>query len=315
MRYDFKKAELHVHLEGCVWESHKKKWQDSSFAYFSEVNSGQYSYPITFDDFLALLRSDYNYLGREEQYLDLFCSYMNYMQEQNIVYAEIQLNSALLRSFYIDIKHLLHEFRKVAMERQGLYVRFIIDLPWQFSPTSFEYFIENHDEFKELNVVGLSMGGDELLAKPSEIADIFARARHVGYKILVHAGETTSPGFAKNIVQELKPDRIGHGLSLSEWIIHEKNSVFIIDSCLTSNQALGLVTNLKEHPFNIWQKHDHIIATLSTDDPAIFKTTLNKEYELAANSFKEFNCHLEKIHEHFIDAAFDKDTVHYALKF
>jgi adenosine deaminase len=310
---NFKKIELHVHLEGCVWESHKKKWQDSAVAYFPVKQPDQAGVPITFNDFLAILRSNYNYLGREEQYVDLFRSYLDYMQFQNIVYAEIQLNSALLRTFNISITYLLQQFRIVANQRQNCTIRFIIDLPWQFSATSFDFFIEHYDQYRELNVVGLSMGGDESLANPSEISDIFTKARKVGYKILVHAGETTSTNFAKNIVKELKPDRIGHGLSISEWFIHEKDNVFIIDSCLSSNLALGLIKNLNEHPFKKWLKYDNIIATLSTDDPAIFNTTLNNEYELANNFYIDFDQYLEKLYEYFIAAAFDKESVHHAL--
>jgi len=308
-----KKAELHVHLEGCVWEKHKIKWREKAINFFPFIDSNLINFPISFEDFLAILRSSYNYLNGEAQYISVLNDYLHYMQEQNIVYAEIQINSALLRTFNIDIMNLLRNFNKEVQSRKKQVIRYIIDLPWQFSAHSFEYFIKNYDQFKELGVVGLSMGGDESFARPSEIVSIFDSAKKVGYKILCHAGETTNTNFAKKIIEELNPDRIGHGLSLADWFISQNDKTFIIDTCLTSNHLLGLVKNIDNHPFQKWILSNNVITTLSTDDPAIFNTTLKREYNLAENHFLNMDCYFDNIEDYYVKAAFDKAAIHQAL--
>ena len=50
---------------------------------------------------------------------------------------------------------------------------------------------------------------------------------------------------------------------------------------LTSNLATGAVTDLAEHPIRTMVEHG-VVVTLNSDDPPMFGTTLNREYELAA---------------------------------
>ncbi|MCP4140752.1 MAG: hypothetical protein GY755_10760 [Chloroflexi bacterium] len=243
-----------------------------------------------------------------EQYTSVLNDYLDYMEEHNVVYSEVQINLALLNTLYINIEKLLIRFNQELEKRKALSLRFIVDLPWQFSSLSFENILEKHEALFELGVVGISMGGDEALARPHEFAKTFQRARLLGYKILCHAGETTSTKFAQKIVEELEPDRIGHGLSLFKWIINRKKRT-VVDTCLTSNSKLGLVANLKEHPFSTWLNHDHVITTLSTDDPAIFDTTITDEYQIAEKTFENFNKYLDKKDVYFFEAAFDKEAI------
>lgn len=307
-----KTAELHVHLEGCVWKKHMTKWRAQAGNLFPQPDVDGKNQPFTFAKFLSIIRYGYNFLDSPEKYTSVLIDYLNYMEEQEIFYAEVQLNSALIRTFDINIKELLCKFNEEIKKRDKRIIKFIIDLPWQFSPASFNILLDDSEHFQELGVVGLSMGGDEALARPKEFAEVFKHAHKLGYKIMCHAGETTNQNFARNIIEELKPDRIGHGLSLSNWFIHRKERV-IVDTCLTSNLALGLIDDLHKHPFGTWLNHDHIIATLSTDDPAIFNTTLCKEYELAQEYFDDFSRYMENKKSYLIAAAFDKEAITNAL--
>lgn len=313
IKHNRKLVELHVHLEGCIWQKHIEKWKNNAECMFPLVPTFIGKSKITFDEFLGLLRMGYNYLNGLDQYIDVLSDYLEYMEKHNIVYAEIQLNIALLNTFNIELEELLKAFKRIGRQYKGRYIRFIVDLPWQFSIKAFEFLLKDYDKYSSLGVVGLSMGGDESLAQPKEIASVFEHARNEGYKILCHAGETTTPSFARSIVNEINPDRIGHGLSLSKWMIGEQYRKFVVDTCLTSNVCLGLVKNIKKHPFYDWIKSPNIIATLSTDDPAIFDTTITDEYGLAEKHLDDFALYLDSLNDLFLSAAFDKESLVAAL--
>ncbi len=298
--------ELHVHLEGCIWNKHIQEFWDTSEYFFPPISFYDLN-SEPFGRFLAQLRFGYNFLNGIEKYVSVFNDYLEYMDNQNIVYSEIQLNYALIKTFYIDLKKLLKEFNNL-LSKKNKTVRFIIDLPWQFSARSFEEIIFSNEEYKEFGVVGISMGGDENLARPKEVAEIFKKARDVNLNLLTHAGETTNEDFARAIVSELNPDRIAHGLSIADWLIDDGKKFGKIDVCLTSNQSLNLTPNLRNHPLKKWLDSD-IFFTLSTDDPAIFNTTLQKEYEIGEIFFQNFDNYKSNINNHIINCSFDKDTV------
>lgn len=308
-----KRVELHVHLEGCVWKNHIEKWHDKSLDLFPNVSPPLGQSSLTFDEFLRLLRAGYNYLNGPDQYVDVLSNYLEYMEKHKIVYAEIQLNIALLNTFSIELEVLLKAFNRICQPHKNKCVRFIVDLPWQFSPRAFEFLLKDYEKYKELGVVGISMGGDESLAKPKDISAVFNKARAMGYKTLCHAGETTSLSFARSIITELNPDRIGHGLSLSKWMMAETQHRFVVDSCISSNLYLGLVKDIQNHPANIWLKQPNIVVTLSTDDPAIFDTTLTKEYRLAEEYFSNYAKYVDRLDELFLASAFDQESMEAVL--
>lgn len=307
-----KYAELHVHLEGCLWEKHFHKYADHRIYQFPSVSFDPQKRPLSFDEFLAVIRHGYNYLCGTDQYVSVLNDYLDAMHKQGIVYAEIQINLALLKSFHIDVKSLLHRFNQEIRKRERMTVRFIVDLPWQFSAVLFQDILMDFEPYQALGVVGLSMGGDESYARPLEIGRVFKQARLIGYKLLCHAGETTGFQFARKLVEELAPDRIGHGLSIADWLLHI-DRVTIVDTCLSSNFQLGLVDDLNNHPFKKWLTGDKVIATLSTDDPAIFNTTLVNELDLASRCFENFSGFFENYEKHLLAAAFDQEAIYKAL--
>lgn len=300
-----KLCELHVHIEGCVWNEHIQKWWKKSNYLFPPVSYYTKKGKSHFDFFLEQLRFGYNFLNSLDAYTELFGLYIEKALNQNIFYAEVQINYALIKTWNINLIDLL---KKVNNDNNTDFeIRFIIDLPWQFSPEILNPIIENQKVFNELGVVGIGFGGDEKLAAPHEFVEIRKRINDAGYKILCHAGETTEASFAKAIVEIIKPDRIAHGLSLIPDIVKKPKAFPPIDICLSSNIRMGLVDNIHNHPFKKLLESDAIF-TLSTDDPAIFDIDLNYEYA-QAKQINGFNEYMKNIKEYWYSAAFDKSTV------
>lgn len=307
-----KLCELHVHLEGCVWPEHVRGWWGHSQFLFPPP---AYQHDEAgFAGFLEHIRFGYNFLNSADAYANVAGLYTQRCITQNIVYAELQINLALLRTWNIKLSAVLSKIHEQCAQIPAApALRFIIDLPWQFDARSLLPIIDDVATYWELGVRAISMGGDESLAKPHAVAEVFKLAREAGLKTLCHAGETTTPEFAQRIVESLEPDRVAHGVHLSEWIVKAGEDSPPIDVCLSSNIALGVVTNLQEHPLLQWWEAG-VPFSLSTDDPAIFNTDLRQEYTLAAQICAPILENDDRLREYWIAAAIDPDQVILSLQ-
>lgn len=309
MQDGLKYCELHLHLEGCVWPSHIQRWWDKSKFLFSPPS---YSNVTSFDKFLEHIRFGYNFLTTPQAYASVVCDYARKAKQQNICYAELQINLALINTWNLDVIEILTTINEAINEIEDASVlRFIIDMPWQFSANSFNRIIDEVGTFRELGVVGISMGGDENFARIDEVAKMFDKAKTNGFKTLCHAGEITDERFAKELVTKLKPDRVAHAISIRDWIEELGEDAPPIDVCLTSNVLLGVVKDYNDHPFKKWHESG-VIFSLSTDDPAIFDIDLLGEYSIAASiisNYIDFNL----LKQNWLSAAFDHDAAKQAL--
>ncbi len=112
----------------------------------------------------------------------------------------------------------------------------------------------------------------------------FDAARAHGLHSVPHAGETTGPETVWDAIRLLGAERIGHGTSSvqdPELLAHLAEHEIALEVCPTSNIATRAVARLEEHP--IRQMYDAgVLVTVNSDDPPMFGTTLNREYEIAA---------------------------------
>jgi adenosine deaminase len=132
-------------------------------------------------------------------------------------------------------------------------------------------------------VHAFGLAGDEAVCATEPFADAFAIARDAGLTAAPHAGEMAGPASVRASVQLLGATRIAHGIRA----IEDPDTVDLLrarqvslDLCLTSNQALGIVPDLSEHPVGALLDAG-IACTLGADDPLLFGTGLLGEYEIA----------------------------------
>jgi adenosine deaminase len=145
--------------------------------------------------------------------------------------------------------------------------------------------------WKELNaliecrkeIVALDLAGDEQNFPGDLFVPHFRKARDMGWRITVHAGEA---GGAENIwqaIQELGAERIGHAIKAIDdprLMDYLKEHRIGVESNITSNVQTSCVASYRAHPIRKFLESG-IRATINTDDPGISGITLPHEYEIA----------------------------------
>jgi adenosine deaminase len=154
-------------------------------------------------------------------------------------------------------------------------------------------------ELRKQNVVAFGLGGDELSQPLQDFRAAYAHAAKNGLHLVAHAGETGGPEQIKDAIDILHAERIGHGIAairspaLMNTLVTRK---IPLEICLTSNlrtNALNIQLNsahcrIAHHPLAKFFRRG-IPITLSTDDPAMFHTTLLEEFASAMQTGLSLN--------------------------
>lgn len=128
-------------------------------------------------------------------------------------------------------------------------------------------------------VVAIDLAGDEAHYPPNLHAEAFQLAKDLGYHITVHAGETGSAQNVLDAIENLRAERIGHGLALKDDVnayAMVKKSGTPLEMCPTSNLQTQGVKSISEHPILRFLK-DGLQATLNTDNMTVSGITLESE--------------------------------------
>src|SRR5258708_5126703 len=107
-----------------------------------------------------------------------------------------------------------------------------------------------------------------------------------GLRLTAHAGETGPPESVWGALN-LRGERIGHGLTAfhdADLVEELAQRQVPVEICLTSNLRTGLCPNLNDHPAKTYFDQG-VMITLNSDDPAMFGTTLAREYQIAQQFF------------------------------
>jgi aminodeoxyfutalosine deaminase len=178
------------------------------------------------------------------------------------------------------------EAARVEAERDfGLVLRWIYDIPGEFGLPSADATIEYALDHRPEGLIGFGLGGPEVGVSRPQFQPHFERATAAGLHSVPHAGETTGPETVWDALRLLKAERIGHGTSAAQdpaLLAHLAETGVPLEVCPSSNIATRAVATLEEHPIRAFRDAG-VTVTVNSDDPPMFGTTLNREYEIAAD--------------------------------
>lgn len=178
------------------------------------------------------------------------------------------------------------EDARIAAERDfGLVLRWIYDIPGEAGLPAAEATLGYALNHRPEGLVGFGLGGPEVGVPRPQFQPHFDRARAAGLHSVPHAGETTGAETVWDALGFLDAERIGHGTSSAQdpaLLSHLAERGIPLEVCPSSNIATRAVATLEEHPIRAFREAG-VTITINSDDPPMFGTTLNREYEIAAD--------------------------------
>ena len=282
------KAELHLHLEGSIEpptvvelalrhgvkvtvEEARARYAPGDFAHFIEA----------FIWVTSFLREPADYAlvaGRMARSL----------REQNVVYAEVTLSAGVMLRREQDPAANFAAIRHAVSEVPGIRFAWVFDAVRQWGSAKAMEVARLAAEMRLPEIVAFGIGGDELAFSASEFRSVYEYAAGEGLHRLIHAGEMGGPESVRDAVETLGVERIGHGIG----VMHDEQLMDLLaargiplELCPTSNLRTGALARqlgtasagYAQHPLAALYRRG-VPVTLSSDDPAMFETTLTREY-------------------------------------
>ncbi|MEY9925561.1 aminodeoxyfutalosine deaminase [Catenulispora sp. GP43] len=285
------KAELHVHHVGSasprVVADLAARYEGATDVPADPERLAEYFTFTDFRHFVELYLNVVDLIRTPEDIRDLTYGVARDMAAQNIRYAELTCTpSSHMRRGIDGMAYLeaIEDARVLAQRDFGLTLKWVFDIPGESGLEAAEATVALIEARQPEALVGFGLGGPEIGVPRPQFAPYFERALALGLHSVPHAGESTGPETVWDALRHLKAERIGHGTSLvqdPELIEYLGEHRIPIEVCPTSNIATGVVKDLDRHP--IRQMVDAgLLVTVNSDDPPMFGTELNHEYEVAA---------------------------------
>lgn len=312
------KAELHLHLDGCL-----RPVTALELAAGHGIDASRTYYGI-FDEMVAA-----EHPGSQAELLQSFALPISLMQTADALHriaAELVEDKAADRVRYMEIKwapavHLEHGLTldeviwavatgaREAGDRLGVVVT--------LTPVA----MRSHDVHTNiavaeaavrnatLGVTGFDFAGfEEEFPDSLAHAEAFDIARDGGLGITIHTGELLDGGAGVREALALRPRRIAHGCSViaDPALIDELIERGItLDVCPTSNVQAATVATFADHPLPILLRRG-LGVTINTDDTTISDITLSEEWmscvtELGLTLPELWQCNLHALDVAFVD--------------
>lgn len=275
------KAELHLHLEGAAAPETLCEIVPGLTAEEARARSRF----ANFGEFLQAFKWVHTCLRRPEHFALVLRRLMERLEAEGVRYAEINVSAGVILWRGLPLDEFFPALAEEA-ERGRLPVRFIFDAVRQFGVDHVQATAEAAVRWRRRGVAGFGIGGDEARGPARLYREAFEYARAHGLAALPHGGETTGPESVWEAL-ECGARRIGHGIRAVEdgALLEElRRRDVALEICITSNVRTGAVRRLEEHPVRRLFEAG-VPVVLNTDDPAMFETTLAREYELARDVF------------------------------
>ena len=306
------KAELHLHLEGSITpitlvELSRRNDPEP----LSLLDAAQLYAYTDFPSFLLSFKAITDRLHTAADYDLITYKMLRDLAAQGVRHAEVYISIGILYHFNrLDVDEVMAAVERARVRAEQdfrISLLWIIDAVRHFGlEECARVFAKAASLQKQYpSVVGIGIGGNELLGPAHEFRELYLEAKSNGLHLTCHAGENTGPQSiwaALNIGAE----RIGHALSAQ----HDRDLIEVLaerqiplELNVTSNLRTGCCPTLEEHPVRRYFE-EGLMVTLNSDDPPFFGATLLDEYLLAHKDFQFTFDQLREIAANSIEASF-----------
>lgn len=288
---DFPKLELHLHLEGAAPPPLVRNLAAEKNIDLSDVfdEAGCYNS----NDFTSFLRA-YERVSTVFTTPDDYCALAEAVLQDcaahGVIYAEVFLSPTSFgydAAKWADYLAAVDEAADRVETTTGVITRFIPVAIRHHDPAQSLLLAEAVTSLPRGRIVGFGMAGDERMHAPRDYVGAFSLAAEAGLRLTAHAGEFGGPESVRAVLDDLKVERVGHGVRAAEDADLMRRLAVegqVLEVCPGSNVALGVYGSLDAHPIASLLGAG-VRCTVSTDDPPFFHTDMTAEYDALQATF------------------------------
>ena len=307
------KIELHHHLEGAVppafvRDMARAKGLDVSGIFDAK---GAYEYK-DFLQFLDVYEQATKPFKTPDDYALLTAIVLGEAAEAGVVYLESFLSPDFCGGRDVGAwREYLQAMQEAAFaaEELGITMNGIVTVIRHFGAQAARETAQCAVETAGDFITGFGLAGDENAGHPRDFAYAFDMAREAGLHLTAHAGEWGGPQSVRDTLEQLKVERIGHGVQAIDdpaLVAQLAETGVVLEVCPGSNVALGVYPSWQAHP--VAKLRDAgVKVTISTDDPPFFHTDMVREYDELERAFGWGEVDFKALNKVALDAAFCDD--------
>lgn len=279
------KAELHIHIEGSLEPEliFALAQRNGLSLPYASVEALRAAYAFTnLQSFLDIYYAGASVLLQEADFHDMAWAYFLRAKADNVVHAELFFDPQTHTARGVPMATVIQGLSSACVRAQAelgisaeLILCFLRHLSEEDAFATLEAALPHREHF-----IGVGLDSSEVGHPPSKFSRVFARCRELGLRIVAHAGEEGPPAYIWEALNDLKTERIDHGVRSLEdpaLVAELARRRIPLTVCPLSNLKLCVVGNLRDHPMKRLLDAG-LCATVNSDDPAYFGGYMNANF-------------------------------------
>ncbi|WP_017670931.1 adenosine deaminase [Blastomonas sp. AAP53] len=285
------KAELHLHIEGSLepemlFALAQRNGVEIPFASVDEIRQA-YNFS-NLQDFLDIYYQGMAVLLKAQDFYDLTWAYLERAHADHVRHVEIFFDPQghTERGVpFADVVTGIGDALADGEKQWGITSKLILCFLRHLDEAAAEATLDEALPFLD-RIAGVGLDSSEVGHPPSKFANVFARSRSLGLKLVAHAGEEGPPAYVHEALDVLAVDRVDHGNRAMEdagLVTRIAAEGMTLTVCPLSNLKLCVIDELGQSPVKRMLDAG-IKATINSDDPAYFGGYVNENYRAVAKA-------------------------------
>ena len=272
------KAELHIHIEGSLEPEliFALAQRNGLSLPYASVEALREAYAFTnLQSFLDIYYAGASVLLQEADFHDMAWAYFLHAKADNVVHAELFFDPQTHTARGVPMATVIQGLSSACARAQaelGISAELILCFLRHLSEEDAFATLEAAMPYRK-HFIGVGH-------PPSKFSRVFARCRELGLRIVAHAGEEGPPAYIWEALNDLKTERIDHGVrsledpALVAELARRRTPLTV---CPLSNLKLCVVNDLRDHPMKRLLDAG-LCAMVNSDDPAYFGGYMNANF-------------------------------------
>ena len=279
------KAELHIHIEGSLEPEliFALAQRNGVGLPYDNVEALRQAYAFTdLQSFLDIYYAGASVLRTTTDFHDMAMAYFQRAAQDGVVRAEVFFDPQTHTARGVSIGTVIDGLTQARLEAErtlgmdsALILCFLRHLSEEDAFATLEAALPWRDRF-----IGVGLDSSERGHPPEKFSRVFARCRELGLHVVAHAGEEGPPAYIRTALDDLRVERIDHGVrcvedpALVEELARRQTPLTV---CPLSNVKLCVFLDLSAHVLPRLLRAG-LRVTVNSDDPAYFGGYLGENF-------------------------------------